>query len=480
MADLHLGPITQYDRDMLQLTLVNNPYLPERIKRGVLGYPQQLKSLIYFNRPIPNDYHRGLLGGEAYGGKTLFGGVLGLRFIHIKGFKGLVTRKNYDDLLEEREDSIWGYIGLWNDELVDQFGNERKLDIKQSHPPRIKSREGGLLTFRAFEHVIKKEKTRSKSYQVILNDEAPELEKQILTFQGRSLRQQIESRFPKAIINFGNPQFDPKTFTLNDSSQRFLREYVEGPYVYVPMGWRTNPYINQVEFAASLEDLDEIDKQSQKEGNWNYVYTQSDLIDINTLKNYLSQTFPNQSVSILSIDLAGRGHDKFVVSTLTLDLRTNQVIIDNISQTIGTSTEFLIEGHVLEDHKRGVYPSVCILEIEPGSWVDTEKYWTEFFSSMDIVVQPKKPVGSKFNRARPLIREMSQGHVLINNILDKKMYTESTYKKSYFELLKEEIGRLSPLMKISPNILDSLSQGRNFLRNELQVGSGSGMQTARA
>jgi hypothetical protein len=474
LADLNLGPITDYDRDMLKLTLINNPYLPEKIKKGVLGYPQQLKSLIYLNRPVINDYHRILIGGEAFGGKTLFGAVLSLRFIHIKGFKGLNTRKNYDDLTEESVDSIWGYIGLWNEELE----VERKLKIKLN-PPRIKSREGGLLAFRAFDNISKKEKTRSKSYQQICNDEGPEIAKQILTFQGRSLRQDVESKFPKAIINFGNPQFDPKTYTLNDSSQRFLQEYVEGPYVYVPMGWRTNPYINQIEFEASLEDLDEIDKQSQKEGNWHYVYTKGGLIDINTLKNYLSPNFTNNTFSILSIDLAGRGKDKFVVSTLTLDLATNQIMIDNISQTIGTSTEFLIEGHVLEDHKRGVYPSVCVLEMEPGSWVDTEKYWTEFFSTMDIIVQPKKPVGSKFNRARPLIREMSQGHVLINQMLDKKFYTESTYKKSYFELLKEEIGRLSPIMKISPNIIDSLSQGRNFLRNELQVGSNNGMQTAR-
>jgi len=465
LANLDIGPITQYDRDMLKLTLIDNPYLPDRIKKGILGYPQQLKSWIYLNRPIPTDYHRILIGGEAFGGKTLFGAALGLRFMPIKGFKGLVTRKNYDDLLEEREDSIWGYIGLWNEELVDEYGNERKLNIKQSHPPRIKSKEGGLLTFRAFEHVTKKEKTRSKSYQVIENDEAPELEKSILTFQGRSLRQQSESRFPKAIINFGNPQFDPKTFVLNDSSKRFLNEYVEGQYVYVPMGWRTNPYINQVEFEASLEDLDEIDKQSQKEGNWHYTYAQGGLIDINLIKNYLTSNYPSESTSILSIDLAGRGRDKFVVSTLTLDASTNRIMIDNISQTVGTSTELLIEKHVMEDNNHRVYPSTCILEIEPGSWVDTEKYWKEFFDQMDIIVEPRSPKGSKFNRARPLIREMSQGLILINKLLEYKYYVESSYNESYFELLKQEIGRLAPVMQISPNIMDSLSQGFNYLRN---------------
>lgn len=231
------------------------------------------------------------------------------------------------------------------------------------------------------------------------------------------------------------------------------------------MGWRTNPYINKIEFEASLEDLDEIDKQSQKEGNWHYTYAQGGLIDINTIKDYLTYKYPPQSNSILSIDLAGRGRDKFVVSTLTLDTNTNQVLIDNISQTVGTSTESLIEKHVMEDHEREVYPSACILEIEPGSWVDTEKYWKEFFNQMGIIVQPRSPVGSKFNRARPLIREMSQGLVLINGILTEKYYTESSYNESYFELLKQEIGRLAPVMQISPNIIDSLSQGFNYLRN---------------
>jgi hypothetical protein len=459
MADLILGPITQYDRDMLRLTLIKNPYIPDKIKKGVLGYPQQLKSLIYLNRPKPNNYHRILIGGEAYGGKTLLGAVLSLRYIHINGFKGLVTRKNYDDLTAENVDSIYGYIGLWNDENQSNY----KLKIKQ-HPPSIKSLEGGLLDFRAFDHISKKEKTRSKSYVQIVNDEGPELDKAILTFQGRSLRQNTESRFPKAIINFGNPQYDPKTFALNDSSKRFLNEYVEGKYVYVPMGWKVNPYINRIEYGNSLEDLDEIDKQSQKEGNWHYVYTKGGLIDINTIKNYLSPPITNRSASILSIDLAGRGRDKFVVSTLTIDLKTNRILIDNISQTVGTSTEVLIENHIREDHKRKIHSSACILEIEPGSWVDTEKYWKQFFNQMGIVVIPRAPHGSKFNRARPLIREMGQGHVLINELLQKKFYSESTYKQSYFELLKEEIGRLAPIMPISPNIIDSISQGFNYLR----------------
>mgnify|MGYP001237769074 CR=1 FL=1 len=444
---------------MLDLTLVQNPYIPDRIKKGVLGYPLQLKSLIYLNRPIPNDYHRILIGGEAYGGKTLIGAVISLRFIHIKGFKGLDTRKNYDDLTSESVDSIFGYIGLWNEEL----DKKDRLRIKQ-HPPSIKSKEGGLLDFRAFDHIKKKEKTRSKTYQQICNDEAPEIERQILTFQGRSLRQDIDSRFPKAIVNFGNPEYDPKTFELNESSKRFLNEYVDGKYVYVPMGWKTNPYINQIEYEASFEDLDEIDKQSQQHGNWHYTYTKGSLIDISLLKNYLASNILNRSASILSIDLAGRGKDKFAVSTLTLDLQTNRIQIDNISQTVGTNTEALIENHVLEDHNRGVYPSAVLLEIEPGSWIDTEKYWKQFFNQMGIKVYPIKPIGNKFNRARPLIREMKQGLVTINEFLTKKVYEESRYEETYFDLFKGEVHRLAPVMKISPNILDTLSQGFNYLR----------------
>ncbi|UTB32731.1 MAG: hypothetical protein NKF70_00125 [Methanobacterium sp. ERen5] len=459
MADLHLGPITQYDRDMVDLTLVQNPYIPEKIKEGVLGYPQQLKSLIYLNRPIPNDYHRILIGGEAYGGKTLIGAVISLRFMHIKGFKGLDTRKNYDDLTAESVDSIFGYIGEWN-ELLDK---KDRLRIKQS-PPSIKSKEGALLDFRAFDHIKKKEKTRSKTYQQICNDEAPEIERQILTFQGRSLRQNTESRFPKAIINFGNPEYDPKTFALNESSKRFLNEYVDGKHVYVPMGWKTNPYIPKKEYEASFADMDEIDKQSQKEGNWHYVYTKGSLIDINTLKKYLKPPIKNRSASILSIDLAGKGKDKFAISTLTLDLKTNQIMVDNISQTVGTSVEILTENHIQEDHARGVYPSAVLLEIEPGSWLSTERYWKQFFNQMGITVIPLRPAGSKFNRARPLIREIGQGFVLFNELLTKKIYTESSYQQSYFDLLKEEISRLAPVMPISPNILDTLSQGFNYLR----------------
>ncbi len=459
MAELKLGKITQYDRDMLDLTLIKNPYIPDKIKKGVLDYPKQLKSLIYLNRPVGNKYHRILIGGEAYGGKTLLGAVLALRFIHLKGFKGLVTRKNYDDLTEESVDSIYGYIGLWNDLLP----KKQQLKIR-SLPPKIKSNEGGILSFRAFDHISKKEKTRSKTYQCIYNDEAPEIERQILTFQGRSLRQDKTSRFPKAIVNFGNPQFDPKTFVLNESSKRFLEEYVKGKYVYVPMGFNDNPHINKKEVEASFEDLDEIDKQSQQFGNWEYEYQKGSLINLNKIKELLQPQTSNRSASILGIDLAGRGEDKFAVSTLTIDLKTNQVMIDNISQTIGVERETLVEKHVMEDHKRGVYPSFCILEMEGGSWMDTETHWKNFFNQLGIQVKAKQPVGSKFNRARPLVRQMRQGHVLINQCLENKKYPESKYKETYFELLKNEIMRLAPVMPISPNIIDSLSIAFNYLR----------------
>lgn len=466
MAELHIGPITKYDRDMLKLTLTNNPYIPDRIKKGVLGYPQQLKSLIYLNRPIPNDYHRILIGGEAYGGKTLFGAVLSLRFIHIKGFKGLVTRKNYDDLTEESVDSIWGYIGLWNEELE----AEQELKIKLN-PPRIKSREGGLLSFRAFDHISKKEKTRSKTYQQICNDEGPEIEKQILTFQGRSLRQDKDSRFPKAIINFGNPQFNPKTFTLNDSSQRFLQEYVEGPYVYVPMGWRTNPYINQEEFDASLEDLDIIDKESQREGNWHYKVSKGDLIGRDTI---LRQILPYDDklkeieivYNVLSIDLAGEGSDKTAITNY-LYLKNGWGFIEDLYQTVSSYPEEQIYRFIESKLNEGFNPNFILLEQEGGSKVYSDRHWTDELAPLQIPVRPVNPQGSKYNRARPMVREMNQNMIKINKSLESKLDSESHKNETYLEILTEELLNLEPIMTKSPNLVDCLSQARNFIMDNV-------------
>lgn len=67
-----------------------------------------------------------------------------------------------------------------------------------------------------------------------------------------------------------------------------------------------------------------------------------------------------------------------------------------------------------------MYPSAVLLEIEPGSWLSTERYWKQFFNQMGITVIPLRPAGSKFNRARPLIREIGQGFVLFNELLTKR------------------------------------------------------------
>ena len=71
------------------------------------------------------------------------------------------------------------------------------------------------------------------------------------------------------MINLSNPG-GPATDYLVD-------EFVDGPYPYFPLDWRHNPFINKKVYSKTLDKLDFIDIQYQKEGNWHYRPAKGDL-----------------------------------------------------------------------------------------------------------------------------------------------------------------------------------------------------------
>jgi hypothetical protein len=88
-------------------------------------------------------------------------------------------------------------------------------------------------------------------------------------------------------------------------------------------------------------------------------------------------------------------------------------------------------------------------------------------SSLEIKVYPITPNGSKYNRARPVIREMNQNMIKINKSLETKIDVESKISETYSKILIDEILRLEPIMKTSPNLVDCLSQARNFIVDDV-------------
>lgn len=274
---LSINEIIQFDE-----SICKNPYIPFK------PYPRQAWPIFEVNRPLRDDTpNMVLVGAGGYGGKTYLGSMLAAQYLTEPDYSCLVTRLNYAELTGE--DSIWENLVEWtcDEERLGEYScesNESKL--------RITSPFGAKIWFKAFDNVKKKQKVKSESYNRVINDEASELEQQILQFFFRSLRSPEDSLIPLGMVNLSNPG-GPSTAYLAST-------YVDGLKPYFPLDWRHNPFINQQLYGKTLDLLSYVDQQYQKHGDWHYqpeagdIFT-AEMIDQNTISLSEYEDFQNEN-----------------------------------------------------------------------------------------------------------------------------------------------------------------------------------------
>lgn len=458
-----------YFIELFDKTILKNKYIPHRIKEGILNYPEEMRLLYELNRfQLDSDTQEPLLnellcGGGRYGGKTLMGAVGSLQFIEYPEYVCTVTRNNYPDLLAPGKDSIFGYIELWQHEL--NLPKNEQLDISE-YNRRISAPDGGLINFKAFNYDKKADSLQSKSNKRIIADEAPQLTLSIIEDFKPTMRQDIDEYYPLSICYFGNPQLNNE-----EVNNWFGKTFVKGNLPYVNMDLNNNPLINQNAYKQSFKGLNRAKLEAFLNGNFFYKAQKGDLIEQYDLDN---ATFNPDDIdysgsgSLLFLDLAGRGRDKFAISTITI-LQGERKLLDNLTQTKAANATKTVRKHIKEDNERGIYPSLAILEMEGGSWVYTEEYWINMFLLLNIIADSQNPVGNKYMRAMPVAEEIIERELLINKNLKKKMYLEDDVDddndRSYYDLFSSEMIGMVPVMKKSPNLVDSVSLGVNYINN---------------
>ena len=440
-------PITKKDKLIYYYTVLDNPYIPYK------PYPKQALGLILASKEEsevdgvkkPNSI---LLGAGGFGGKTYLGSMLSAQ--HLGGdydYTCLVTRRNYAELLDT--DSIWENLIDWccNDNLhIDD-----RCDYVKTPSPKIMHPNGNTIYFKAFDRVEKKQKFKSASYDRIVNDEASELPEGILQFQYRSMRNTIH--LPRSIINLSNPG--------GDSTDYLVEHYVDGENPYIALDWRDNPHIDKKAYEGSLNELDYIDQQYQKFGNWHYRASAGDLIDLDTLqKAYIEvEDYNDREVMFCTqgMDLAGTGRDYTTTYNL-ICLDNGTVVVNDIIREQSSHPENKVFNIVERNAKQnGLY--ILAIEREPGS--DSEyniRYWrdtvlSELVYEYGIIVKGVPAIKSKYNRARPVARAVNQGKLRFSKHLSYEfesqngLFDQFMYVSPDSELMKK---------KKSPDDLDAL------------------------
>lgn len=390
--------------DILQLTIYENSYILFK------PYPRQLWPLFEINKPLVNyEPNKVLVGAGGFGGKTILGTQAAGQYLDFPDYSCLITRLNYAELTGE--DSIW-------ENSVNWFCDENRLGDKacksNDSKLRIKAPSGAKIWFKAFDHVKKKQKVKSESYDRIINDEASELDPSILTFLYRSLRSEKDSVIPLAMVNLSNPG-GPATDYLCDT-------FVDGPNPYYPLDWRHNPFINKKLYSKTLDNLDFIDQKYQKDGDWHYRPAKGELFTEEMLNDCIIDELPEVQYvrNLRGVDMAvSKKGDRTAFYKWLKDERGHKYLVDVVYKKSKYPEETLID-LIEEDNpkwEQGIFETEYYLE---EGIADAGTHAKRFIRSIlqryinrGLFLRFIKPTTNKFTRARPMARGFKNDEVSI-------------------------------------------------------------------
>lgn len=430
-------------------TIKDNPYVKYK------PYPKQSIPVFEASKPEVNKQVNSILvGAGGYGGKSILGGILAVQYLNEPDYTCLVTRRNYAELLDTN--SIWENLVEWccDAERLKPYeiklGRRLVCEAIKTPTPKIIAPNGNTIYFKAFDRTDKKQKFKSASYDRIVNDEASELPPGILQFQYRSMRN--TSPIPRSIINLSNPG--------GESTDYLVDKFVDGNNPYIALDWRDNPFIDREAYRQSLLQLDYIDQQYQMQGNWHYRASAGDLISIDALKNayeigYIGKSDAHPYLSVIAIDMAGKGRDRFVATHLVL--MDNGVLVRESSISIDDAYPEDRIYNYIESKCSSFVPYRVIFEQEPGSdSVYSLRYWKNELMQLTqrygVMISDVRPFASKYNRARPVAKAIIDGKLKFNSVMD----TDEA-KDGLFDQFINISPNLDEMRKLkSPDELDSL------------------------
>lgn len=424
-------PITDKEHLLLQKSIVENPYCLYK------PYPKQLIPIILANREEkyaedgtkkPNTV---LAGAGGYGGKTFLGSMLSVQYLPTdEDYTCLVTRRNHAELVDTN--SIWDNLVDWC--CGEHLSEDIRCDFKQSPTPQIIAPNGNTIYFKSFDRDEKKQKFKSASYDRIVNDEASELPEAVLRFQYRSMRN--TTQIPRSIINLSNPG--------GDSTEYLVKEFVDGPKPYIALDWRDNPHIDRAAYEGSLNELDYIDQQYQKYGNWHYRPSAGDLINLDQLTGaYIDvPDYIEREVFFctMGLDTAGTGRDNTVAMNLIrLDnglTVLNDMVVDGSAYPEDSIYE-IAEKQIVENNLYNMD-----FEEEPGGdSLYALRYWEDVLGDLinkyGIDVNGVPAIKSKYTRARPVAKAVIKGELRFSSHLKEE--------------LERKDGLFDQFMYVSPN-----------------------------
>lgn len=213
------------------------------------------------------DNKEAFYGGAAGGGKSDCLLMCGLQYVDVKGFAGIIFRKNYSDLVKP------GALIDRSKEWLSRFPEvrwvekEKKFEFLEKYGTHTDVKS--ILQFGYLETDNDRFNYQGGEYQYVGFDELTHMSEICYKYLFSRMRRLKGVDIPLRVRGASNPPDDDQGQWVYD---RFVNpEKKRKGTIFISAGLDDNPYLDKESYVESLEELDPVTKARLKDGLWTVV-----------------------------------------------------------------------------------------------------------------------------------------------------------------------------------------------------------------
>jgi predicted phage terminase large subunit-like protein len=213
------------------------------------------------------DNKEAFYGGAAGGGKSDCLLMSGLQYVDVKGYAGIIFRKNYSDLVKPGAliDRSKEWLFKFND--VRWVEKEKKFEFLRKYGPHTEV--WSILQFGYLETDNDRFNYQGGEYQFIGFDELTHISEVCYTYMFSRLRKLKNVKIPLRVRSASNPPDDDQGQWVYD---RFVNpEKRRKETIFIPAGLDDNPFLDKEAYIEALNELDPVTRARLKDGLWTVV-----------------------------------------------------------------------------------------------------------------------------------------------------------------------------------------------------------------
>lgn len=269
MSEEALEALRQIQLGQMDLHAIEN--LPRSVmtQLSTLLTPKMTKYIPHVPTPKQSafmllDCKEAFYGGAAGGGKSDCLLMMGLQYVDVKGFAGIIFRKSYADLVKPGALIDRSKEWLFQFPDVRWVDKEKKFEFLRKYGPHTEVIS--ILQFGYLENDNDRFNYQGGEYQFVGYDELCHMSEVSYKYMFSRMRRLRGVPIPLRVRGASNPPEDDQGQWIYD---RFVNSKTKKPgTVFVSAGLDDNPFLDKKEYIDALNELDPVTRARLKDGIW--------------------------------------------------------------------------------------------------------------------------------------------------------------------------------------------------------------------